>query len=266
VFSGTPLAGSRIRARVQTSLAPRPGPRLRAALARPLAGVLATLVVGLVCGCGSSSDGVVSQSPAEILASATNAAQHASSVHVQSRSAAGPLKLALDMRYSKDGAHGSVSLLGLDYEVIRIGDTLYVSGNGRFYRELAQTLSGHAAAAVAKLPAGTWLKSKVGNGSISRLAAITEMNSELAPILERGTAVAKGAQATVNGQRAIELKQAAKLYVGSLFIATTGEPYPILERKTGHESGQTTFTGWNQPVTLTPPTSATDLSELEQGA
>jgi len=228
-----------------------------------VAGVLAILVLAFLCGCGSSSNGVASKSPAEILARATSAARHASSVHIQASSANGPLKLALDMSYAKNGAHGSVSLLGIDYQLIRIGDTLYVSGNSRFYRELARSLSGHAARAVARLPAGTWLTAEVGSGLGSGLAGITEMNSELALLLGRATPVARGAEKTVNGQQAIELKQTAKLYVGSLFIATTGKPYPILEHRTGRETGQTTFTNWNQPVNLTPPANATDISQLE---
>ncbi len=207
-----------------------------AALARPVAAGIATLVLAFLCGCGSSSNGVASKSPADILATATSAAQQASSVHIQANSANGALTLTLDMSYTKNGAHGSVSLFGLDYQLIRIGDTLYVSGNSRFYRELAQTLSGHAATAVAKLPARHLAEGHGRQGSLSGLAAITEMDSELALILGRGTPVAKGAETSVNGQQAIELKQTAKLYNGSLFIATTGKPYPILERKTGRET------------------------------
>jgi hypothetical protein len=219
-------------------------------------------VLALVCGCGSASNDVASKSAAEILAAATSAAQQASSVHIHSRSANGPLTLALDMRYTKNGAQGSISLFGLHYQLIRVGDTLYVSGNRRFYQELAQTLSGHAATAVAKLPAGTWLKTTAGKGPASGLGGVTEMNSELALILGRGTPVAKGAETTVNGQRAIELKQAAKLYTGSLFIAMTGKPYPVVQRKTGRETGETSFSDWNQPVTFTPPANATEISRL----
>ncbi|HTZ64057.1 MAG TPA: hypothetical protein VMB51_08130 [Solirubrobacteraceae bacterium] len=216
----------------------------------------------LLCGCGSSSNGVASKSPAEILATATSTAQQANSVRIRSHSADGPLTLTLDMSYTKDGAHGSVSLFGLDYQLIRIGDTLYASGNSRFYQELAQTLSGHAASAVAKLPPGTWLKTTVGKGPGSGLAGITDMSSEIALILGSGAPVKKGAETTVNGQAAIELKQIAKLYVGSLFIATSGKAYPIAQHKTGRETGQTTFSDWNQPVTLTAPAHATEISQL----
>jgi hypothetical protein len=222
-------------------------------------------VLAFLCGCGSSSNGVASKSPADILATASSAAQQASSVHIQANSSSGALTLTLDMSYTKNGAHGSVSVFGLDYQLIRIGDTLYVSGNSRFYGELAQTLSGHAASAVAKLPPGTWLKAMVGSGPGSGLASITDMDGELALILGRGTPVARGAETSVNGQQAIELKQTAKLYNGSLFIATTGKPYPILERKTGREHGQTSFSDWNQPVTLTAPANAIEISHLEHG-
>ena len=260
--SFTPVARSWARA----SRAIQPGTFPRVALVRCLAAALAALALVFVCGCGSASNGVASKSPAEILAAATMAAQQASSVQVHARSANGPLVLTLDMSYARNGAHGTVSLLGLDYQLIRVADTLYVSGNSDFYRELARTLDARASAAVAELPAGTWLKAAVGHGPLSGLSAITEMSSELALILGRGTPVAKGAETAINRQRAIELKQTAKLYTGSLFIAATGKPYPIAERKRGRETGQTTFTGWDRPVTLTPPAAATDISQLEHGA
>jgi hypothetical protein len=60
----------------------------------------------------------------------------------------------------------------------------------------------------------------------------------------------------VNGQKAIELKMTAKLFSGSLYIATTGKPYPIELIKRGRETGQTTFSHWNQSVSLTAPPNA----------
>jgi hypothetical protein len=270
VPGSSPIARLRAYSRLRPWCAPRhdSGSTQRrrnrvAAFHTALGAALATLVPVLACGCGSSSNGVASKSPAEILASAISAAQQASSVHIQASSANGPLTLTLDMSYAKNGAHGTVSLPNLDYQLIRIGNTLYVSGNSHFYRELAQTLSGHTATAVAELPPGTWLRAAASSGPASGLADITEMNSELALILGRGTSVAKGAQTSVDGQQAIELKETAKLYDGSLFIATTGKPYPVLQRETGRETGQTRFGDWNKPVTLTPPANATAISQLE---
>ncbi len=232
---------------------------------RRLAVVGVAVALLSLCGCGSQDNGVASKTPAEMLAATVSAAQSASSVYVQLSSDSGPLASALNMRYTREGAQGRFSLLGLRFELVRVGDTLYVSGNKAFYRQLGQVLGGSTGVTVAKLPAGTWLKGSATSGPFAQLGAITDMDSELTVILGRRTPVAKGDQATVAGQPAIELKQAAKLYTGTLFIATTGKPYPLLQRKTGREHGQTTFTDWNQPLTLTPPANAADISQLERG-
>ena len=76
----------------------------------------------------------------------------------------------------------------------------------------------------------------------------------------------KGPITTINGQKAIELKTKGKLYTGAIYIAATGTPYPIEIVKHGRETGQTTFTGWNQPVTLSAPAGAVELSQLEHKA
>ena len=230
---------------------------------RPLAVAAAGLLLALLSGCGSQSNGVSSQSASAILDAASGAAQSASAVHLQVSSSAGGLTLSLDMHYTKDGARGQVSVVGLSFELIRIGNSLYVKGNNAFDRRLGEMLGGRAGeAAAAKLPKNTWLKGAAGSGALKQLGAFTDLDQELALVLSHGTPVAKGAETTVSGQKTIELKRAAKLYTGALYIATTGNPYPILQRKTGQETGQTSFTEWNKPVTLTAPTSALDVSRL----
>lgn len=228
-----------------------------------LALLLAALLLAFVAGCGSQNNGVGSKSPAEILDAATAAAQAASAVHLQASSSAGGLMLVMSMRYTKEGARGQVTLLGLSFELIRIGNSLYVRGNRAFDRRLGEMLGGRTGAAVAaKLPSGTWLQGAAGAGPVKQLAAFTDMDQELALILGHRTPVGKGAERTMGGQKTIELKQAGRLYTGALYIATIGNPYPILQRKTGQETGQTSFTEWNKPVTLTAPTPALDVNQL----
>ena len=55
----------------------------------------------------------------------------------------------------------------------------------------------------------------------------TDLRGELNRLLSTTAPVAKGAKTTINGQKAIEVKEAAKLYKGLLYVATTGKPYPI---------------------------------------
>jgi hypothetical protein len=217
----------------------------------PLALVLALPLVS----CGSSDNGVASKQAGQILASARAAAQSASSVHMVASSKithGGSLKL--DGSLAKDQAHVQVSLFGMTMEVIRDGDTLYVKGNRQFDERLEVTLG-------VKVPSGKWLKGTTS--SLGQIGSFTEIDRELPVILSGSGKVTKGAKVEIDGQPAITLKLTRKLYSGTLYVATTGEPYPLKLLKRGRETGQTTFTGWNDPVSLTPPANAIEISQLQ---
>lgn len=239
--------------------------RVRAARERACAPLALLLAAALaIDGCGSSSNtgpsanGVASKSPSEILAASSAAAQGASSVRVVDSSGAGPASLSLNLQLAGDGGRTRVSLLGLAFEEIRVANTLYVKGDPAFYRRLGRV---ERLGAPVRVPRGTWLKAPANSGKLAQLAAFTK-RSEL-PLLLRSTgSLAKGAASIINGQRAIELKETAKLFTATLYIATTGKPYPIQLVKRGRESGQVTFSGWNQPVSLAAPAKTIELAKL----
>jgi hypothetical protein len=216
--------------------------RAGVSLALPLA--LAAALAG--CG-GSSGNGVASKSASDILAASKAAAQSATSVHVVGKNSQGALSLKLNLDMASNGGRGQVSLLGLNFELIRVGNTLYAKGNPAFYKRLG---------VAAHVPQGTWLKASANGGKLAQLAAFTDLSGELGRLLSSTGPITKGASATVNGQQAIELKESAKLFSGSLYIATTGKPYPIEIVKRGRESGQTAFSHWNEPVSLSAPANA----------
>jgi hypothetical protein len=65
---------------------------------------------------------------------------------------------------------------------------------------------------------------------------------------------------TVRGQKVIAVADHAK--GGTLYVATTGHPYPIEIKKQGSGQGQITFDRFNQQVSLAPPANSIDLSKL----
>jgi hypothetical protein len=226
--------------------------RIRSDAGVPLALVVAVLALA---GCGGSAgNGVASKTPAEILAASRAAATSATSVNVVSKASEGPLAITVNAQLTSDGGRAQVSLLGLAFEVIRIGGTVYVKGSPSVYRRLGIT---------AKVPQGSWLQAPAG-GPMSQLAAFTDLSGELNRILPaHNDVLASGASTTLDGQHALELNATAKLFKGTLYIATTGKPYPIKLTKHGRETGQSTFTEWNKPTTLNPPTNTIKLSQLE---
>jgi hypothetical protein len=217
------------------------GPLLTAVLAATLAG----------CG-GSSGNGVASRSAPEILAASIAAADSAASVHVAGRSAQGQLALTLETDLATNGGHARVSVLGAAYELIRLGNILYLKGNSAFDTRVDSATGLH-------VPKGVWLRARAHSGPTAQLASFTDLSGELRRLLSNAYRITKGAATTVNGQRVIELKETGRLFSGSLYIAATGTPYPIELVKRGRETEHTTFSRWNVPVTLTAPRSAISI-------
>jgi hypothetical protein len=213
------------------------------------------LLALLLAGCGSSDNGVASKPAQQILEASRSAAQKASSVHVVAISKllkARPLNL--DATLAKDQARAHLSFFGLVFEVIRVGDTVYLKGNPAFNARLEATRG-------VKVPSGVWLKGTAA--SLGQVASFTNVKKELPLILSGTGAISKGQRVKVDGQPAIILKETRKLYTGTLYVATTGEPYPLQLLKQGRETGKTTFSGWNQPVTVTAPSNTVEISQLQ---
>jgi hypothetical protein len=224
----------------------------------PLVG-LALLALFAISGCGGGSgsgNGVASKSPDAILAATSTAAHSAGSVHVSGSLVSGgsPITLDLDLAAGR-GGRGQLSESGLSFELIVIGDTVYIKGSDSFYRHFGGS-------ATAQLFHGKWLRSSATSGELASLASLTNLGKLLDQTLTSHATLVKGATSTVAGQQAIELRDTANS--GSLYIATTGPPYPIEIVKHGAESGSVTFTHWNEHVPLSAPANAIDLSQIER--
>jgi hypothetical protein len=233
-------------------------------LAAPRSSTLLVVIVLLglataISSCGSSSssgNGVSSKTPAEILAASKTAADRASSVHVAGALSSGEMPITLNLELaSGHGGRGQVSEGGLSFELIVVDDSVYIKGSPSFY-------SHFGGAAAARLFQGKWLRAPSADGELASLASLTDFSHLLDQTLASHGALVKGATSTVAGQPVIELHDTAKS--GSLYIATTGQPYPIRIVKRGTEAGSVSFTGWNQPVSLAAPAGAIDLSQLQQ--
>ena len=209
-------------------------------------------------GCGSSDNGVLYKSAKEILAASKEAAEGASSVHVVGKNSQGRVSVSINLSLARNGGRGQVSFLGLDYEVIRISGTVYVKGSPAFYSRIGAMLG-----TTLHVPPGTWIKASAKGGPLSQLAAFTDLTAELNRLLSTPGSVIKGSSTTVNGQKAIELREATKVYKGVLYVATTGKPYPVaLVKSGGRERGRITFSGWGEEVSLSAPSPVVDIGSL----
>jgi hypothetical protein len=205
-------------------------------------------------GGGSKSNGVADKPAGEILAATKQAANKAGSVHffgsiVESGT---PLKVDIRIEGTKGGT-GSMTIQGSHVDIIRVGNEAYIKGSEEFYKQVA----GSAAAALLK---GKWLKGSATKGDLASLAALTSMDELFAAALKPGGKITKGKETTIDGQKVIELTSSEG---GSLFIATTGEPYPVeISQTSGNSTGAVHFDNWNAPVDVKAPQNALDISKL----
>jgi hypothetical protein len=221
--------------------------------------LLLALLVLAIAGCGSSSssgNGVASKSASEILAASKAAADSASSVHVTGNLESNGTPITLDLSLaSGHGGRGQISQGNLSFNLIVVGDTIYLKGSPAFY-------SHFGGSAAAQLFQGKWLKAPASGGELGSLAGLTNFTQLLSQTLASHGTLVKGPTSTVAGTPVVELHDTSNN--GSLFVATTGKPYPIQIVKHGSETGHVTFTDWNQPVSLSAPSGAIDLSQLQQ--
>ena len=215
----------------------------------------------LLSACGGSSpagNGVASKSPAQILEATKAAAAQAASVHISgSIDAAGkPIGLNMELLASK-GGKGTISEDGFTIQLVQTEGSVYINGSAAFYKHV----SGSAAA---QLLQGRWLKAPANSGELASLASLTDLSRLVDEALAGHGALTKGATATIAGQPAIALHDAAKS--GTLYVATTGRPYPLEITKSGRESGNVVLDRWDQPVHLSAPAGAIEISKLQGGA
>jgi hypothetical protein len=218
------------------------------------------LALGLsACGSGGgsgdgSSNGITDKSANDIAVAATSAVENASSVHVSGPIARQGFPTALDLTLvNGKGAQGSMSAGPLNFQIVAVDREIYINGSPSFWRRYANNN-------VARLLSGRWLKAPAG-GQFAGLAVLADMHSLFNQLLAHHGKLVKGEQTTVRGNKVIGLKDASD--GGTLYVATTGRPYPIQVIKRGSQGGELDFDRYNQPVSIKAPGNAIDVSQLK---
>src|SRR5262249_12063048 len=118
--------------------------------------------------------------------------------------------------------------------------------------------------AVLTLVSGKWIKPKPGDRSMEGFLQLFDFSGFTHQLLTPDGPVTKAGTKTINGQPAIGLGDSGP-NPGTLWIAATGAPYPLLvEGKAGSTGGSLTFSEFGQPVSPTPPPAnqIVDMSKL----
>ncbi|ADB51771.1 hypothetical protein [Conexibacter woesei] len=201
----------------------------------------------------AASNGVADKSADEVLAASLAAAKSASAMHVAGESDGTTIDLSL---VKGEGASGSIAQGTNRFELLTVGDEIYLRGSDEFYRSLGGE-------AVVRLLAGKWLKVSAGDRQFGSFAAFTDMDKLLTEALRPEGTIEKGEVETVDGTEVVPLTNGRE---GTLYVAATGDPFPVKITPGGARRGEIVFDGWNEPVELTAPTDAIDIEELSRAA
>jgi hypothetical protein len=227
----------------------------------PLA-ALAVAVV-LLAGCGGSKkeakpNGEASKPPTRVLADAKAAATGASSAHVSGSLVSNGTPGTIDLVTAPGkGDKGSASVNGLEFDAIRIGDTVYIHGSDDFYKHFA-------GAAIAQLLHNRWIKASANDGRLRSLASRIDIRNLFDEVSSRHGKLSNDGKTTYKGQQVVVIRDASDN--SRLYVAGTGKPYPVA--LVGGKKGETVnlaFGDWNKPVSLAPPKDAIDISQFGGG-
>lgn len=225
---------------------------------RRLMPLLALAAIALsACGSSASSDnGESSKAANQILTDAVSAAQGASSVRVSGSIADSGQPVSVDLRLvNGKGGLGSMTIQGAPVQIVDINDTLYMKGSDAFWTKVG------GGGAVVALLHGKWLKAPA-TGSYASLANLTSMHALFGQLLSHG-ALTKGSTKSVNGQPAVGISDATK--GGTIYVATSGKPYPVQLSKGGSGGGAVNFSEYGKSVALAAPANSVDVSQLKGG-
>jgi hypothetical protein len=219
----------------------------------------ASIALSAAVALAASSNGVATESPTAIVAATQHAIAGVSSAHIFGSGIDNGEPVALNLYLSAGkGGRGSVTENGAVFQLVVIGKTLYFEGSAAFWKK-----SGTSGAETALL-AGKWLKTPT-TGSFASVFEFTNIGSLSKSLLTptKGK-LTRGAVTTVLGQQVVPITDGTT--GGTLYVATTGQPYPVeIVNTTAGKRETLVINDIGQPVTLTAPAGAISISSIAGG-
>lgn len=214
-----------------------------------LAVLVGMLMVALAaCGSGDpQKTNGVEELPAErIEQRARNAAREARTVRLSGTVRTGGTSYRIDLRLTTDGAVGEISTGETTFELLRIGDDLYLSGDAEFWESkgVPEELTSDP---TEKLD-GKYVKVAQDDESYEELSRFTEKNVLLDGLLTLEGERETGERGEIDGTETIRVAAGGGAG-GAIDVALTGRPYPLRLRR-GGGAGVLSMTDWNESFTL----------------
>lgn len=214
---------------------------------------------GLVClaalaaaSCSSSSsNGIASESVSQIQTSVEKALSSATSVQIDGNTDQDGKQVTFQVTtFSSGDFSGKLDQSGNSVMIEKIGSTDYLNGSSGYY------VASGASSSVASLLGGIWVYAPDSQFNFGNSFTISSLVSSIKN--PEGT-LSKGTASTINGQAAFSVTSSKG---GVLWVATTGNAYPIELVNSGSGGGTITFSKWNQGTPPSAPAGAKALSSF----
>nr|WP_244304216.1 hypothetical protein [Streptomyces lydicus] len=213
-------------------------------------------LVAALAGCGgqdpdAGTNGVGKLPAAKIEAKARAAAEHAETVHLSGNVVSQGRTFKLDMSLAKDGAKGELTTKAAAFQLLRVGDALYLKADAAFWAgEKGGAAGGNGGAAAQKL-GGKYVKVPAGDPVYKRFSGFTDKDTLLASLLGLHGKLATGDRSDIDGTRTVRLTAGAGAG-GTLDVSLEGTPYPLRLQRAGG-AGVVRFAEWGRSVDLRAP-------------
>ncbi|WP_367320975.1 hypothetical protein [Streptomyces sp. HUAS ZL42] len=232
-------------------------PQGRTRRAALVSAICALVVTGTgLTGCSSDPDegtnGIGKLPPAEIQSKTRAAAETAAAVRLAGSVVAGGKTYKLDMRLKAGGGSGSVTAEGATFQLLRVGEQLYLKADAEFWSHENDGKGGAGSdtAAADKLD-GKYVKVPKGDPSYQRFSGFTDKDVLLEGLLTLHGDLATDGHHEQAGIRTIRIT-GDEGSGGTLDVSLEGKPYPLrLERAGG--AGTLSFSAWEKDFSLKEP-------------
>ncbi|WP_431313451.1 hypothetical protein [Streptomyces lydicus] len=235
---------------------PRPLPGTRRTGRAALVGAVCAALAVALTGCGEEEDpdagtnGMGKLPAAKIESKARAAAQRADTVHLSGNVVSQGRTYKLDMSLAKDGAKGELTTKAAAFQLLRVGEELYLKADAAFWAGEKSGRSGAPDQAANKL-GGKYVKVPAKDPVYKRFSGFTDKDTLLAGLLGLHGKLTAGARDDLDGVRTIRLTAAAGSG-GTLDVSLEGTPYPLRLRRAGG-AGVVRFADWGKSVDLKAP-------------
>lgn len=200
------------------------------------------------------TNGVGKLTATEIESKAQSAAGSAKAVRLSGTLVSKGVTYKLNMRLKNTGGAGSVATKNSSFELLRVGDALYMKAGAAFWRraESSGEPTKEDVQAADKLD-GKYVKVPQDDPSYQRLRGFTEMNVLVRGLITLHGDVKKGDYDAIAGVRTIKVAGGAHGEGGTLDVSLQDTPYPLRFAR-GGGGGVVVLTDWNKDFPLAEPT------------